>query len=56
MCKCKLLKDIEQCRKEMIEIASYSSLSSQHVVDISKKLDNLLNLYEKRTKKVRQGL
>ncbi|MBY0122843.1 aspartyl-phosphate phosphatase Spo0E family protein [Bacillus sp. S/N-304-OC-R1] len=56
MCVCKLIKDIEDCRKEMIEMASYSSLTSPQVVDISKKLDKLLNLYEKRTKKVRQQL
>ncbi|KAB2332170.1 aspartyl-phosphate phosphatase Spo0E family protein [Cytobacillus depressus] len=50
MCKCKLLNDIEQCRREMIYLASYSSLSSKPVVNISKKLDKLLNLYDNEKK------
>ena len=40
-----LLKDIEQCRKEMVELAARTSLSNQRVVDISIKLDLLLNKY-----------
>ncbi|WNS75650.1 aspartyl-phosphate phosphatase Spo0E family protein [Bacillus sp. DTU_2020_1000418_1_SI_GHA_SEK_038] len=45
MCECKLLKDIEDCRREMINLASSSPLSSQRVVDMSTELDRLLNLY-----------
>ncbi|CAM4091516.1 Spo0E family sporulation regulatory protein-aspartic acid phosphatase [Mesobacillus thioparans] len=45
MCAETLLKDIENCRKEMVELASKTSLSNQRVVDISTKLDHLLNKY-----------
>jgi len=45
MCAETLLKDIEQCRKEMVELATKTSLSNQRVVDISTKLDRLLNKY-----------
>ncbi|MEH7125579.1 aspartyl-phosphate phosphatase Spo0E family protein [Bacillus sp. JJ1532] len=51
MCDCKLLKDIEDCRREMIYLASSSSLCSQQVVDMSTKLDRLLNLYYTQNKK-----
>ncbi|QED45993.1 aspartyl-phosphate phosphatase Spo0E family protein [Cytobacillus dafuensis] len=51
MCKNVLLKDIEDCRKEMIKLASHSSLSDKQVLDMSKKLDQLLNLYENHMKK-----
>lgn len=40
-----LLKDIEKCRKEMVELAARTSLSNQRVVDISIRLDRLLNKY-----------
>jgi hypothetical protein len=45
MCAEALLKDIEKCRKEMVELAARTSLSNQRVVDISIKLDHLLNKY-----------
>ncbi len=45
MTKDTLLTDIERCRKEMLELAAHTSLSSQRVVDISTKLDSLLNKY-----------
>lgn len=45
MCAETLLKDIENCRKEMVELAAKTSLSNQRVVDISTKLDHLLNKY-----------
>jgi hypothetical protein len=40
-----LLVEIEQCRKEMIQLASHSSYSNSKVVEISTKLDGLLNKY-----------
>jgi hypothetical protein len=40
-----LLVEIEQCRKEMIHLASRSSYSNNKVVEISTKLDGLLNKY-----------
>lgn len=45
MCAETLLKDIENCRKEMIDLAAKTSLSNQRVVDISTRLDHLLNKY-----------
>lgn len=45
MCSESLLKDIEKCRKEMVELASSTSLSNQRVIDTSTKLDHLLNKY-----------
>jgi hypothetical protein len=42
-----LLKDIERCRKEMVQIASHSSLSDDQVIEISTKLDFLLNKYNR---------
>ncbi|MBP2241619.1 stage 0 sporulation regulatory protein [Cytobacillus eiseniae] len=46
-----LLKEIEECRKEMIELASIFPLSNKEVVAASKRLDQLLNLYEKQGNK-----
>ncbi|MGV2942314.1 aspartyl-phosphate phosphatase Spo0E family protein [Mesobacillus sp. LC4] len=51
MCANTLLKDIENCRKEMVELASKTSLSNQGVVDMSIKLDHLLNKYDHLTSK-----
>lgn len=45
MCLDSLLEDIEKCRYEMVQLASHTSLSNQRVVDISTKLDRLLNKY-----------
>ncbi|HYK71782.1 MAG TPA: aspartyl-phosphate phosphatase Spo0E family protein [Pseudoneobacillus sp.] len=41
----KLLVDIERCREEMIELANNSSFSNKRVVELSTKLDRLLNCY-----------
>ncbi|SHF73164.1 aspartyl-phosphate phosphatase Spo0E family protein [Ornithinibacillus halophilus] len=43
-----LLKKIEKCRKEMIELSTTYGLTSKKVVQSSKKLDNLLNEYQKK--------
>jgi stage 0 sporulation regulatory protein len=40
-----LLKDIEKCRSEMVQLASSSSMSNQKVIEASTKLDKLLNVY-----------
>jgi hypothetical protein len=42
-----LKKDIETCRQEMIQLALKTSLSDQRVIEVSKRLDHLLNLYSK---------
>ncbi len=41
-----LLQEIEQCRKEMITLSNKNKLTSEVVVETSKKLDNLLNQYQ----------
>jgi len=46
-----LRKDIENCRQEMIQLALHTSLSDQRVIDTSKKLDYLLNTYNKLSSK-----
>ncbi|MEI2357160.1 aspartyl-phosphate phosphatase Spo0E family protein [Mesobacillus zeae] len=45
MCLNRLLEDIEKCRNEMVQLASHTPLSNQRVVDMSTKLDRLLNKY-----------
>ncbi|WP_232311290.1 aspartyl-phosphate phosphatase Spo0E family protein [Robertmurraya korlensis] len=42
-----LLKDIEAHRNEMVTQATHSSLSNDKVIKLSKKLDNLLNKYDR---------
>jgi hypothetical protein len=42
-----LKKDIENCREEMVQLALKTSMSDQRVIEASKKLDHLLNLYFK---------
>ncbi|MBM7705000.1 aspartyl-phosphate phosphatase Spo0E family protein [Metabacillus iocasae] len=42
-----LLSEIEECRKSMITLADKTSLSSLEVVELSTKLDFLLNEYNK---------
>lgn len=42
-----LLKDIERCRKEMVQLATRVSLSDDQVIEISAKLDHLLNIYNR---------
>ncbi|HLO11813.1 MAG TPA: aspartyl-phosphate phosphatase Spo0E family protein [Pseudoneobacillus sp.] len=46
-----LILDIEKCREEMVELAKNSSYSSKKVVDLSTKLDRLLNKYYAITEK-----
>ncbi|EAR64901.1 RNA polymerase sigma-70 factor, partial [Bacillus sp. NRRL B-14911] len=46
-----LLQDIEKCRKEMVQLASRTSLSSHHVIEASTRLDSLLNKYNHLVKK-----
>ncbi|WP_010099565.1 aspartyl-phosphate phosphatase Spo0E family protein [Ornithinibacillus scapharcae] len=41
-----LLQKIEQCRKEMIALSDTYHLTSEVVVETSKKLDLLLNEYQ----------
>lgn len=43
----KLLTEIEHCRKEMVRLTTELPLSSEEVVEISVKLDELLNEYDK---------
>ncbi|MBM4765409.1 aspartyl-phosphate phosphatase Spo0E family protein [Bacillus sp. B15-48] len=45
-----LLKEIENCRKEMVNLASKYSLSHGEVIETSKKLDKLLNEYSKKSR------
>jgi hypothetical protein len=40
-----LLVEIEVCREKMIQIANTTSYSNKRVVDLSVKLDGLLNKY-----------
>ncbi|GAA0594193.1 hypothetical protein GCM10009001_07890 [Virgibacillus siamensis] len=41
-----LLEKIEQCRNEMIILSSDHELTSEIVIESSKKLDDLLNTYQ----------
>lgn len=41
-----LLETIEDYREELLHLASHSSLSNEKVIEISQKLDNLLNMYD----------
>ncbi|WP_082341095.1 aspartyl-phosphate phosphatase Spo0E family protein [Sporosarcina globispora] len=45
MCVKELLKDIEDCRSRMIQLTASASFTDHIVVDISTKLDRLLNKY-----------
>lgn len=47
----KLLANIEECREKMIKLAKTSSYSNQTVVEVSTKLDTLLNHYQQMTEK-----
>lgn len=42
-----LLNRIESLRRNMIEVANEKGFSSNESIEISRKLDNLLNQYEK---------
>lgn len=43
---CKLLNEIEQCRTEMIKLSYSYPLTSEIVVQTSRKLDELINEYQ----------
>ncbi|EWG09542.1 aspartyl-phosphate phosphatase Spo0E family protein [Cytobacillus firmus] len=45
MCVKDLLRDIEDCRTRMIQLAASGSFTDHMVVDTSSKLDELLNKY-----------
>ncbi|WP_174735112.1 aspartyl-phosphate phosphatase Spo0E family protein [Mesobacillus harenae] len=47
MCQNKLLKDIENCRVEMNLLASRMPLQSKQVIEVSRKLDELINRYHR---------
>jgi predicted nucleic acid-binding Zn-ribbon protein len=47
----KILADIEDCRQEMVQTASRTCFMDQEVIDISRKLDDLLNKYDSLSKK-----
>ncbi|MFZ7946958.1 MULTISPECIES: aspartyl-phosphate phosphatase Spo0E family protein [Bacillaceae] len=38
-----LMKEIENCRDKMVQLASETSLSNHQVIETSKRLDHLLN-------------
>ncbi|HLR81052.1 MAG TPA: aspartyl-phosphate phosphatase Spo0E family protein [Bacillota bacterium] len=42
-----LLKEIENCRQEMIQLSNVYGLTSQVVIQSSKRLDELLNKYQR---------
>jgi hypothetical protein len=46
-----LLRNIEECRRRMIHLASYSTMIDKQVVDASTELDILINKYYRLTKK-----
>ncbi|WP_064091705.1 aspartyl-phosphate phosphatase Spo0E family protein [Rossellomorea aquimaris] len=41
-----LLLQIEDCRRQMVELALRSSFADDQVVDLSTRLDDLLNQYQ----------
>ncbi|KGX90505.1 hypothetical protein N781_06830 [Pontibacillus halophilus JSM 076056 = DSM 19796] len=41
-----ILSQIEYCREEMVQLSTHMPLSSKEVVEVSKRLDTLLNQYE----------
>jgi len=43
-----LLKEIEQCRREMIKLSNNHGLTSDVVVQSSQRLDELINQYLKK--------
>lgn len=47
MCACNLLKKIEVSRKKMIMLSNLYGRTSEIVIQASKELDVLLNLYDK---------
>ncbi|WP_233522732.1 aspartyl-phosphate phosphatase Spo0E family protein [Peribacillus glennii] len=46
-----LLRNIEECRERMIDLASYTSMADHEVVKASTELDRLINQYFHLTKK-----
>ncbi|WP_284141603.1 MULTISPECIES: aspartyl-phosphate phosphatase Spo0E family protein [unclassified Virgibacillus] len=49
-----LLKEIEQCREKMIALGALYGLTADIVVQYSKRLDDLLNEYQKKFKVVQE--
>ncbi len=49
-----LVREIEDCRKEMARLAKVHSLTSKEVVYMSVRLDHLLNEYEELKQKEQQ--
>ncbi|MCA0972399.1 aspartyl-phosphate phosphatase Spo0E family protein [Halobacillus litoralis] len=49
-----LLEEIETCRDQMSQVALENSLSSQEVLQVSRKLDALMNQYDSMTHKPHQ--
>ncbi|WP_246206687.1 aspartyl-phosphate phosphatase Spo0E family protein [Virgibacillus ihumii] len=41
-----LLEKIEECRDEMMILSNHHGLTSEIVIESSKRLDNLLNTYQ----------
>ena len=52
MGKAELLKQIEDHRSRMVEMALESSFANEKVVEISSKLDNLLNSFDQTSKEL----
>lgn len=50
--KASLLEEIETCREQMSRVAVDYPLSSQEVLQVSRKLDALINEYDYMTQKV----
>ena len=55
LCVDALLKDIEICRKKLVDLASLFPLSHKKVIKTSTELDALLNQYQEKTAKKRAG-
>ncbi|WP_421382713.1 Spo0E family sporulation regulatory protein-aspartic acid phosphatase [Bacillus salacetis] len=52
MGRTELLKQIEDHRSRMVELALQSSFANEKVVEISCKLDDLLNTFHEHTKEI----
>jgi hypothetical protein len=50
--RAELLKQIEEHRSRMVDMALKSSFANEKVVEISAKLDNLLNTFEQKTEEL----
>ncbi|MGD6969287.1 aspartyl-phosphate phosphatase Spo0E family protein [Rossellomorea vietnamensis] len=50
--RAELLKQIEEHRSRMVELALQSSFANEKVVEISSKLDRLLNTFHQKTEEL----